>query len=230
MATPAQPGSPAAKPAPAPAPTNASLPIMGPATQPIVHAFTPPPMRGAQLAAHNRKLNAAGISPAKDGAAASPKPAPATARPMGVELVLCIAPVEGGLCVSFAHRNGDGPCDPALVPEAEAGLSALRATGIATPAGDLEPGNGMAFTATNATANQMAAALPLMRKLDGLLNGAYRETEDPSFPQMVLTLASGLRVDRIEVRQPDGSVAASKRGAAYIAAFKAWEAHKPRAS
>ena len=206
--------------------TNASLPIMGPASQPIAYNFAPAPagLSGAKLAAHNRAQRLAGILPAKPekGAKATPL---LPARGEGLELVLRIEPEDGGMEVRFTFMSGTEAAPFTAFPDHEAPLRDISAYAYRDDNGDLVPADNVRFSGSG-SANTLAGVLPIMRKLDGALLGAYAETEDASFPQMVLTLASVLRVDRIDVLQPDGSVTSAKRGAAYITAFKAGEAHR----
>jgi hypothetical protein len=201
-------------------PTNASLPIMGPPTAPMVRNFSAPPLTPAQRAVQTRQQRAAGILPAK-----ADQPAKATqARPDGLDLVLIIAPTATGMLITFRF---DRATESVAIPPGETSIPLLRAISPRNKAGDLEPASGVTFASSDATEHDLAVALPLMRRLTGVLLGAYDESEDRSFPQMVLTLASALRVSRIETAQPDGTVTTAKRGAAYISAFKAGEAHKP---
>ena len=229
MTTATQLSSLAAKASSAPVrqPTNASLPILGPVTTPIVHAFSAAPagLSPAQRAAHTRAQRAAGIQPAKPDQARKPA---STGRDDGLALVMTVDPAGDGLAVGFGFRSEAGPVQPSAFPETERALQFVRITCPRDSAGELVPADGLSFSGT-ATANELAAILPVLRRADASLLHAYEESEDPSFPQMVLTLAGIMRVDGIELRQPDGSVTMAKRGAAYIAAFKASEAYRPRA-
>ena len=210
-------------------PTSASLPILSPPHVPPAPVFAAPPaslpaaLSPAQKAVFTRQQRAAGILPAKGEPAAKPSLSPA--RPDGLHLVLSIAPTAKGMAVTFAHQVGGEAASPAAVPEAERGLGFLSAICERGEGGDLVPATGVTFTGT-ASADQLAAVLPVMRRVTASLCQAYQDSEDASFPQMVLTLAGILRVDRVEFTPPGGEKVSVKRGAAYITAFKAGEAHK----
>jgi hypothetical protein len=217
--------APEASKAPERAPTNASLPILAPAHVPQPIPFSAPPagMTAGQKAAHTRQARAMGIGPAK----AEPAPKASTpARAEGVELILTIAPEGESVAVRFAFRLKGAAIEAGSVSQADRPFLSLSAVCHRFQGDELVPASGLTFEG-KASADDLAEALPLMRKATASLLHAYEETEDASFPQMVLTLAGILRADRVEYTPPGGDLVSAKRGAAYITAFKASEAFKP---
>ena len=228
---PAPETTPAPEPTPAPGrqPTQDSLPKLGPVLAPMptptAKAPTPAGLSPAQRAALTRRANqqANGTAPAKAGAT----PAPAQqARPDGLELVLAITEGERIISVSFRwERNGELAGHLAPAPERAVNQLAVNAHAVR---GELFGHNEVTLRAPALTVSGMEAVLPTMRRINRAIEVTHAESEDPSFAQTVLVLATHLRVSRIEAVANDRTVTTAKRGAAYITAHKAGEAFLAR--
>ena len=189
---------------------------------PALTVVAPPAMSAGQKAAWTRKQRAAGIEPAKAAKTGRAKAAPVAIepRPEGLELVMSIAG-RNRLEVRFAFRMAEGFTHQWRGPgEHEAGLEEVGL--LASPDGASVHGfRSSRFLGGYASADTIERTLPVMRRVDAIMDAARIESEDESFAQAILAICTGLGVTRIEWDNPAGDRVTVRRGAAYITAHKA---------
>jgi hypothetical protein len=179
----------------------------------------------AQRAAQTRAGRLAGILPAKpEKGSKAPAPAPLVpTRPQGVTLVLTVTQVFNSLEIGFRFDRAEDSMGS--LPEHERHLPALKL--CAFPSSDrttlLDHTSTEAQT-SGASRSRLQTLITHMDRLERFIRLAHSSTEDDSFAQTVLALASHLRVDRVEIQLDGTELVSVKRGAAYLATHKAVEA------
>ena len=176
--------------------------------------------RAARTRAEN-KANGGKATGTKSGNGKA-ESAPIGERSAGVLLELLIRLEHERIALSFLAYHPDGQIWTQGLAPGERGLPSLcwEAT-IAESGEELTGFDSCALSLLRAKAPAVAKALPLMERLDKLLESARSESEDSSFAFIAQTLANHFRADLIRLRSIDGSEKISKRGTIYPTALKA---------
>jgi hypothetical protein len=215
--------------------TQASIPILGPMTQPMARVYAageyPPECNTSGLrAAWKRRQNAGGvIFTTKPGSTTSSTPQLVTTpRAMILDVY------DNQVRVTFQYLTATGEImDSHLVSAADSGLLQLSLTVWVHTNGDLigfqdlrthtfQQGLGLTYW-------QIESVLPTLKSAQSVLTATLQESDDFSFAQAILTLANHFRVAVIQIVE-SGETRSVKRGAAYITAHKMGEALQARAN